>query len=288
MALRLSLGFRNMQAGINTEKVTNGGFATTVDNWTANATAVLSNQGTGQSGNCMRVAESGGAAVGQAYQAITTKVGHLYKFTGYFKKGTSDTGKFLIGTTAAGAGTVHYDSGALSNAGWTLYTAYFVATTTTTYIVCQTTDATATEYSEFDTLSLVCLSRSYQDVFRYSHVKWYTGTQPATPQLAPTGTLVCTMKNGVAGMTFDDAVNGAIQKPSGETWNGECEAAGGTVGWARLCHIDDTETENDTEARVDFRVSTSGAEANFESVAWGGGSTQGITSLPITRPMSAS
>ena len=287
MAYRRSLGLRNLMGGINTEMVANGGFASAVTSWTANATASLSNEGSGQAGNCLRVTETGSAAVGQAYQAITTKIGHLYKFTGYFKKGTADSGKFLIGTTSAGGGTVLYDSGALTDAAWAQKTAYFVATATTTYIVCESTDATAGEYSDFDTITLVCQSRSYQDVFRYSQLKFYTGSQPATPQLAPTGTLVCTMNNGGAGMTFDDFVLGVLQKPAGETWNGVCEAAGGTVGWARLSHVGDSGADSDTEARADFRVSTSGAEMNFESVAWGGGSTQSISSLPITLPMSA-
>ena len=281
MALRLSLGFRNLQAGINTELVSNGTFATVTTGWTA-AAASLS-----VAAAAMRVASSGNA-LGQAYQAITTKVGHVYKVVYSFKKGTADAGKFLIGTTSAGAGTVHHDSGALTDAALTQHVAFFIATTTTTYLVCQTTDATTGEYSDFDTISCVCQSRSYQDVFRYSQIKFYTGSQPATPQLAPTGTLVCTMKNATAGMTFEESVNGALVITTGETINGVCEAGGGTVGWARLSHIDDLGTENDLEARVDFRVSTAGAEANFDSVAWGGGSTQGITTLPITRPMSAS
>ena len=282
MAIRLSPGLVQLTAGVNTELVANGGFASATTSWTA-TNATLTNEASGQSGNCLMVASSG-ANIGQTYQAITTKVGHLYKFTGYFKKGTSDSGKFLIGSTSAGGGTVVYDSGALTDAAWALKTAYFVATHTTTYIVCQSTDATNTENSNFDTISLVCLSRSWQDVFRYSHIKWYTGTQPATANLAPTGTLVCTMKNNTAGMTFDDALLGVLQKPAAETWNGVCEAAGGTVGWARFSHIDDLGTENDTDARVDFRVSTAGAEANFDSVAWTGGSTQGIPNFPFTMP----
>lgn len=286
MTLRLSTGMRNLHAGINVDELGGKGlFAASVADWTANATATRTLQAGGQDGNGMRVTETGGAAVGQAYLAVTTKIGHVYKFSGYFKKGTSDFGRFKIGTTNSG-GEI-WDSGALNDAAWAKKVFFFIATATTTYLICETTDATNSEYSDFDEITLVCQSRSYQDVFRYSQIKFYTGPQPATPDLPPTGTLVCTMKNGGSGMTFDESVVGALRKPVAETWSGACEAAGGVVGWARLSHISDSGTDNAVEARVDFRVSTAGAEANFESVSWGGGSTQGITSLPITRPMSA-
>jgi len=268
-----------MQAGINTNLVSNGTFDTVTTGWTA-AAASLS-----VASAAMRVTSSGNA-LGQAYQAITTKVGHLYKVVFSFKVGTAAAGKFLIGTTSAGGGTVHHDSGALSDAALTAHTAFFIATTTTTYLVCETTDPTTGEYSDFDTISCVCQSHSLQDALKYSKAKFYTGTQPATPDLAPTGTLICEMKNGSAGMTFDDAVLGVLAKPAGETWNGVCGASG-TVGWGRICHIDDLETENALEARVDFRVSTSGAELNFTSVAWDSGSTQGTSGLPLTVPISA-
>lgn len=279
MALRISTGSRNMLAGINTDLVTNGTFATVTTGWTA-AGATLS-----VASAALRVTASG-AALGQAYQAITTKVGHVYKVVYSFKVGTAAAGKFLIGTTSAGGGTVHLDSGALSDATLTARTAFFIATTTTTYLVCESTDATAGEYSDFDTISCVCQSRSLQDQFKYGKVKFYTGTQPATPDLAPTGTMICEMKNGSAGITLDDAALGILAKPSAETWNGVC-AATGTVGWGRICHIDDLETGNALEARVDFRVSTSGAEINFTSVAWDSASTQGVTNLPLTVPISA-
>ena len=282
MALRQSTGLRNLLQGINTNQLVNGNFDSVVTSWTATVAATTSNVGSGQSGNCMRVAEAGGAAVGQAYQAITTRVGQVYKFTGYFKKGTADAGRFKIGTTSAG--TEIWDSGALNDAAWALKTHVFIATATTTYIICETTDATAGEYSDFDTISVIPLARSVQDVFNFFNVKWYTGTQPSTPDTAPTGTLLCTMKNASVGATFADSVAGALSKPAAETWNGVC-GAGGTVGWARISHIDDAGGTNTTEPRIDFRVSTSGAEMNFTSVNWDSGSTQGITDLPLTEPM---
>jgi len=99
MALRISTGMRNRILGINTDKITNGAFTSDTTGWTA-VTATLSSAGSGQAGNCLRVTETGSANPGKAYQDITTKVGHLYKLSLYFKKGTADNGKYMIGTTA--------------------------------------------------------------------------------------------------------------------------------------------------------------------------------------------
>lgn len=290
MALRQSLGLRNLLQGIKTNVTPvaptagswNGSFDANVVPWLS-TNATLSSAASGQAGNCLKVLNVSGAAVAQAYIAVATRVGQIYKFTGYFKKGDATSGKFLIGTTAAGAGTVHYDSGALTDADWALKTAVFIATTTVTYLVCESTTSSVT-YCLFDTLSLASQARSVQDVFNSFDIQFRTGTQPATPQEAPSGTLLCTMKNASAGATFADAVSGALSKPAAETWNGVC-GAGGTVGWARISHLDDADGASDIEPRIDFRVSTSGAEMNFTSVAWDNGSTQGITDLPLTEPM---
>jgi hypothetical protein len=107
----------------------------------------------GQTGNCIQVAESGGANPGKTYHDITTVIAQVYRLTYWFKKGTSATGKVMIGTTAdedsLSAGTAH------SDATWTKYEIEFTPAATTTRITLKTDDATAGETSLFDTLSVV-------------------------------------------------------------------------------------------------------------------------------------
>lgn len=137
---------------INTggDLITNGAFTSDTTGWTA-VTATLSSVAGGQSDNCLQVASSG-ANAGRAYQDITTVVGQVYKLLVYFKKGTSDTGSYHIGTT--GDYTSIYSSPALSDATWTRYNRQFTATATTTRISFRTDDATNTETSFFDTVTV--------------------------------------------------------------------------------------------------------------------------------------
>ncbi len=120
--------------------------------WT-DVDAASSIVGSGQAGNCIQVAESGGANPGKTYHDITTVIGQIYRLTYYFKKGTADNGKVMIGTTAdedsLSAGTNH------SDASWTKYEIEFTPAATTTRITLQSNDATAGETSLFDTLSVV-------------------------------------------------------------------------------------------------------------------------------------
>lgn len=120
------------------------------DDWTA-VTATLTTEGSGQDGNCMQVASSGDN-IGKAYQDITTIVGVVYNFSGYFQKGTSSAGRFFIGTTTDEDSL--YDSGALTDASWAEHTDTFTATATTTRITCRTDDATDGETSLFDEITV--------------------------------------------------------------------------------------------------------------------------------------
>lgn len=133
--------------------VRNGDFSVDIDpprGWTA-VTATLTTEAGGKVGNCMQVASSG-AALGKAYQDITTIIGKIYKLSLYFEQGTSSVGKFMIGIVADEDSI--YDSGDLSDGAWAPYSHTFEATAVTTRITMQTTDPTATENSLFDEISL--------------------------------------------------------------------------------------------------------------------------------------
>jgi len=133
--------------------IMNGAFVDDNDppaDWTA-VTATLTTDASGQVGNMMTVASSGNN-LGKAYQDATTIIGKVYKFTGYFKKGTSSAGRFFIGTT--GDEDAIYDSGTLTDASFAVYTCTFTATATTTRLTCKTDDTTDTETSILDEISL--------------------------------------------------------------------------------------------------------------------------------------
>lgn len=93
----------------------------------------------------------------------------------------------------------------------------------------------------------------------------YSGTQPANPDTAASGTLLVTVSLGGtgSGMHFEDAaVAGVLLKDAAETWSGEAVATG-TAGWWRLRRTSDTGTGASTTAsRMDGSIGTSGADMN--------------------------
>jgi hypothetical protein len=284
MAWRLSTGLRNKQAGLFVEKITNGGFASVTTGWTAVA-ATLTSAASGQAGNCLSIAETGSSAPGQAYQDITTIIGRLYRLTLYFKKGTADAGIYMIGTT--GDENAIYQSAALSDAAWTAYTTYFVATATTTRITLQSTDATAAETSFFDTVSVMDIAGSFQDVFKDCVIKVYSGSQPASANDAPSGTLLCTFYSdgAAAGLEWGDAAAGIISKAVAETWSGTAGNTG-TAGWFRIQCLGDSAGSSTVEERLDGACATSGAEMNMSSTTITSGAVQTISAAALTFPAS--
>ena len=281
MALRLSTGLRNRLLGITTEKISNGTFDSATTGWTA-SNATLSSVASGQAGNCLSIAESGSASPGQAYQDVTTKIGHLYRLSLYFKKGTADSGLYYIGTT--GSPSAIFTSDALSDADWTQYTTYFIATATTTRITLESTDATAAETSLFDTVCLASMAHSLQDIFAGGFIYIYTGTQPSSANTAPSGTLIATFSNDGDGITFDDAASGVISKAAAETWTATV-SENGTAGYFRLAAAGDLGTTNTTDERIDGAIATSGAEMNFANgISWAAESVQSLPTFQITLP----
>ena len=104
-------------------------------------------------------------------------------------------------------------------------------------------------------------------------LKFYTGSQPANPQTAPSGTLLATL-------TFSDPAFGA---PSTGTATANAITsdtaadASGTAGWARIA--------DSTGATVkDVTVGTSGTDITFASVTWNAGDTIAMSSLTYAQP----
>jgi hypothetical protein len=101
-----------------------------------------------------------------------------------------------------------------------------------------------------------------------------SGTQPATPETAVTGTLLATVSlNATA---FGAASNGTI---TAAAIVGDVTAdATGTATWFRMWRSDGT------TAVLDGSVGTSGADLNINSIAIQAGAAVEVTALSITLP----
>jgi hypothetical protein len=101
-----------------------------------------------------------------------------------------------------------------------------------------------------------------------SFLDFYSGSQPASADAAPTGTLLVTFSvNGAYtgssdGFSFGTAAGGVIARAPSESVYGTA-ADSGTVGWARLRKYADAGTYNTTDERQDYSVGLAGSGADF-------------------------
>lgn len=126
-------------------------------------------------------------------------------------------------------------------------------------------------------------------------IKVYTGTQPATADLAATGTLLCVISvasgavadsNKPNGLVFGAAVAGVLPHHGSDVWSG-LNLATGTAGWARFVANDAITTADaasSTDVRLDMAAATSGAQINFSTTALVTGMTTTVSSCAITQP----
>lgn len=277
MTLRISTGLRNKLCGINSNKVTNGTFASaSYTGWTADdANTTL--DATGDVLTVTAVTDAGYATTA----AITVKPGHVYQIKGDITVGSGTAQQLAVGTTAGGT-----DLASITTAG-TGKEAFFRtgSSTTSVYVSCH---AGIGENHDYDNIELVSQSRAIQDVFNKGQIKIYTGTQPSSADSAPSGTLLVTIDAGGGdgtGVTWDDAASGVLSKDSAETWSGTCVATG-TAGWARIVTTGDGAASSTTDERIDMSVGTSGAQINMSSTAFATGATQTLTSFTLTMPAS--
>ena len=282
MALRLSTGFRNKILGQTASLLLNGSFDSATTSWTGSG-ATLASVASGQSGNCLEVTSSG-AALGQAYQDITTIVGRMYKLTCYFKAGTSSAGSIQVGDS--GDPNAITESGALTDVDWALKTLVFIATATTTRITLETTDPTTSETSLFDEIVVDEIMDGVRDILAGCKIAIYSGAQPADADSAATGTLLVTISEsgGANGLTWDDALAGVLSKAAAETWQGTAVATN-TAGWFRCYQTGDDPANAETVlARFDGSVSTSGAQLNMSSTSIVLDAIQTISAFTYTQP----
>lgn len=288
MTVRLSTALQNRLAGYELNTVPNGSCdGGSVALWNNGANGTVATYATGQSGTALKI--TGAGAANYCYDSMVLKNGHTYMVEYYHLNGdTTGTGYLKIGTSMDDS--TYYSGAALNDAAWAVKRDWFRVTgtlgsTTEIFVTCGTTNG---HYDYFDEIRVVDVAESIKSVFNGGNVKVYSGTQPADPDDAPTGTLLVTINNGGTGITFGNASDGVLSKGSGETWSGTVTATG-TAGWFRLCQAGDgADADTDyTDCRIDGTVATSGGEINFSSLAFTVSSVQTISDLHPTLPMSA-
>src|SRR5690349_3063380 len=88
------------------------------------------------------------------------------------------------------------------------------------------------------------------DSFDSGVLEYRTGSQPASADTAPSGTVVASIT--LPADAFAAAAAKAIAKAG--TWQDPSADNAGTVGWARLRESGDLGTTNTTDRRLDFAV----------------------------------
>lgn len=111
----------------------------------------------------------------------------------------------------------------------------------------------------------------------------YSGAKPATPNLAPTGTLLVEV---TAADFFAAAASGQIAINAALTDNSANGA--GTAGWARLSQVSDTDALDAAFRRMDFTVTATGGggEITLDNAVIAAGQNVSITSFTLTQPAS--
>ncbi|KWT91827.1 hypothetical protein [Candidatus Magnetominusculus xianensis] len=291
MALRLSTGLRNKILGINTNLLTNGDFGIDFSGWTqltGTTQRVASTGAVSGTGYAECVNAGSASAKFTNSPAVTVKSNRLYKLTYYYQKPTSSgvAGMVSVGSTSGGTeviSVVHNDTAG----SWVKkeYTFRTGASQTALYLSFQTNTAVASDKCWFDQISLTDAAASLQEIFYKGFIQIFSGSQPASPDSVPSGTLLCTIySDGTsAGLSFDDAASGTIAKAAAETWSGTA-AATATAGWFRLTAPGDSGALSTTEERIDGSVATSGSQLNMSSTSITSGAVQTISTFTITMP----
>lgn len=112
----------------------------------------------------------------------------------------------------------------------------------------------------------------------------YTGTQPATAATAASGTLLGTLT--LNSNSVSAAASSGTMTFNTITSDTSADATG-TAGWGRIYLTTDTApgSAGDTDdRRLDFAISTSGSDVNFDTTSFIAGGTIAVSSLTVTLP----
>lgn len=139
-------------------------------------------------------------------------------------------------------------------------------------------------------ITIAAIPQSFKDMFTYGVLAIYTGAQPATADISPTGTLLLLISEasgaftaGTAspGLQWDAPVDGVLGK-DGTAWS-DAGLSTGTAGWFRF--YTNTYDNDGSGCNFDGAVGTSGAELNLSSTAIVLAATTTIDEFEVTLPM---
>ena len=204
----------------------------------------------------------------------------------------TDSGNGFI-TAGFAPGEVLFVQGATTGANDSGCTGAVILTVVAGTITFATGTVDTAEAGIVGTVVAVARGGALKDIFHDAILNIYSGTQPADPDTAVSGTklLAITVDAGAFvagafdnGLEFGAAALGVIAKAAGETWQGTGIAAG-TAGWFRLsANPTDDGSASTTLPRIDGSVGTSGADLNMSTPTMTVGATYTIDSYQFTLP----
>lgn len=122
----------------------------------------------------------------------------------------------------------------------------------------------------------------FKEVMDGAEIRIYAGLVPALAgDSIGAATLLCTVKNGASGVTFDSNTPGVLLKPAAETWQGT-NVASGTPSFYRLVQPADTGAASTAAPRVQGTVGVVGADLNISAGALVSGAPQSISYYAVT------
>ena len=135
---------------------------------------------------------------------------------------------------------------------------------------------------------------SLDESLRNGIIEIYSGTQPATADLAETGTKLVriTISSGAFtpgsptnGLNLSDAASGVTSKESGEVWSG-VGLASGTAGWFRYYDNNYTTGDSSSAVRFDGVCGVGTGELRMSSLSIAVSATTTVDSGSLTVPSS--
>lgn len=122
----------------------------------------------------------------------------------------------------------------------------------------------------------------FKEAMDGSEFRLYAGLVPASAgDSVGSATLLCVIKNGASGVTFDSDTPGVLLKPAGETWVGN-NVASGTPSFYRLVKPSDADIASTTDERLQGSVGVVGADLNISAGALVSGAPQSISYYAVT------
>ena len=131
-----------------------------------------------------------------------------------------------------------------------------------------------------------------KEIFDYGVIHLYSGSRPASADLAETGTLLAVITNNggaftpgvqdAAGLRFGDALNGAISPLAGQSWKTNAILATGTIGYGVLYDNARVTGASTASVRTMFTVGTTNADMTVSRTAVTAGEPFSITGATIT------